>query len=323
MTKPIRIRDCAFPPLTPLPPDDFRFDETECDKHVNRCVTAVTDCLSNRLAGFGDLQRENLIQIFNSMRATHYAVRELIHKGFKNPISVNAMPLVRGQLETVYSLSLIAEQPEYLDLYLKSGWKQMYVGQLLLRQQFKSDVYAIANMDKTLGDLAGMQRLSGVADEERATIDFDELGVPLPNNFTRKTIGKFPTPGGVVPKIINNAVRTLLTRLYPDCQNLCVFVHGAPLPRMFAALLDPRQQYAKIFPESQIEDLFQREFAVKALWTDLLSIVQCCTEFVPVFPSEVELRSKLVEAWSVLTKYSFVGQIAWSLRSKECLGIVG
>ena len=256
MGKPIRISDCAFPPLAPLPPDSFRFDETESDKHINMCVAAVTECLKNKPTSFNELQRENLIQIFYSMRATHYAIRELLLKGFKNPIVVNAMPLVRGQLEAVYSMALIAEQPESLDLYLKSGWKRMYVGQLLLREQYKSNADAISKMDTALTDLALLQQMSGVTDEERATIDFDELGSPLPGSFTRKPIGKFPTPGGVIPKVKDDDLRVLLTRLYPEYQNLCVFVHGSPQSRMFPALFDPRQRYASIFSESQIEDFF-------------------------------------------------------------------
>jgi hypothetical protein len=60
--RPLRISDCAFPPLAPVPPDSFRFNETESDKRVNMCVAAATECHKNKPTSFNELQRENLIQ---------------------------------------------------------------------------------------------------------------------------------------------------------------------------------------------------------------------------------------------------------------------
>jgi hypothetical protein len=42
--------------------------------------------------------------------------------------------------------------------------------------------------------LSALQTISQVTDEERATIEFDELGTPLPSGMRRKELKRFPSP---------------------------------------------------------------------------------------------------------------------------------
>src|SRR5437899_9320338 len=99
-----------------------RFDAPEADVIVNRCVAQATDSLKNHTKHFSELDRGHLTQIFFSMKNTYLAIRKLLEQEEKSPISVSAMPLVRIQIETLFALCLIVEQPETISLYLKDGW---------------------------------------------------------------------------------------------------------------------------------------------------------------------------------------------------------
>lgn len=53
----------------------------------------------------------------------------------KDPMAVDVMPLVRTHLEMLYAICLIVENPDALALYLKDGWKKLYIQYLLKRQE--------------------------------------------------------------------------------------------------------------------------------------------------------------------------------------------
>jgi hypothetical protein len=87
------------------------------------------------------------------------------------------------------------------------------------------------------------------------------------------------------------------------------------------AFFDTEEIYSKLPNSDQINTIFQAEIA-PGLWLDLLSIVQCCTEFVQLYPADVELRRVLIEVWNELIEKSTLGRIAWEIRSRSLLGVV-
>jgi len=115
---PVRVRDHAYLMTRDINPDQ-RTDAPTIDGLVNRCIAAAFEALRSPTSLFTDFQRGHLGQIYKSMRTTHETIRDLLRDENKSPRSVDAIPIARLQLETLYSICLVIEQSPYLDIYLK------------------------------------------------------------------------------------------------------------------------------------------------------------------------------------------------------------
>jgi hypothetical protein len=316
------VRDCAFPASADFNPD-AEYDVLKLDSFINKSVARVTDALKAESHKFSEDQRGHLSQIFFSMRQTHLAIRSLLEHEDKDPRSASAMPLVRIQLETLFGVCLIVERPDALSVYLKDGWKKVFVRNLLLKQECSG----LKNLSEALDEqdryLEGMRVLAGVTNEEKLTIEADELGVPVPQGFERKPIRGFPTPAEVLESIQDDSCRKMLCRLYPEYELLCSFVHLSPHSRAFPAIFDQRQKFGEMFTTKQREEMFQKEIARPALWNDFISIVQSCAEFVSVYPGDMDLAATVTEAWKVVLGHTLIGNAIWQLRTKGLLGALG
>jgi hypothetical protein len=322
MKKRIRLKDCTCPVKQDIDVDAV-FDARQADCSVNRCINAVTDCLRRQSSKLDTVAREHLIQIFLAMRHAHRAVRELLRSDGKDPAAVSAMSLVRVQVENLFAICLIAEKPESLAHYLKDGWKKLYVRHLLMRQESSALPRMTNGLKKLEPELERMRQVSGVTEAEKSTIDFEELGVPLPSGMALARIPGFPTPADVVERVQDSDRKKMLTRLYPEYQFLCSFVHFSPAPAILATLLDERQPFRRHFTTGQVEEIFQKEIAIPALWFDQISVVQSCCEIFGVFPDDIELARAVTEAWAPISKSCLVGQAIWEVRTKKLLGALG
>jgi hypothetical protein len=256
------------------------------------------------------------------MRHAHRAVRELLKHEGREPLAVNVMPLVRAQVETLYAICLVIEQPSALDDYLKDGWKKLFIRHIAMRQECSSlprVVEGLATVDKWIDQL---QIASGVSDAERRTIEADELGFPLPTGVVAAKIAPFPTPKRVIRRIVDPDRRRMLMRLYPEYSFLCGFVHFSPASVILTGLLDPRQPFRGMFTSGQIEEMFQKEIAGPAMWLDVMSIAQCCSELLEIYPNNIELARCCAEAWMPLSENTFIGRVIWKLRTRKLLGAI-
>jgi hypothetical protein len=255
------------------------------------------------------------------MLHTHRAIRDLLRHETKNPIPVNAMALVRSQLESLYATCLIVEQPAWLEVYLKDGWKTLYIRYLLMREQSAALRSVMEQLAEQAEWMEGFRKHSGVTEEEKLTIEADELGKPLPKGMPRRPIPQFPTPGKLIELINDHDRIKVLQRLYPEYRYLCSFVHS-PNARVLTAFFDDRELYARLLRQDQIELVFQKEIASPGLWLDVLCIVQSCSEFIELYPADVELSRVLTEAWNSLIEKTYIGRIIWELRSQRLLGAI-
>jgi hypothetical protein len=301
---------------------DQTTDAPVMDGLVNRCIAAAFEALRRPTSVFTEFQQGHLGNIFTSMRPTHESIRELLCQENKSPHSVDAVPLARLQLETLYAICLVLDQPSYLDLYLKHAWKQIYVRHLLMGTECKNLPTVIAELDKQLVALEGLRNLAGVTDQEKATIRSEQLAEPLPSGMASAPIGQFPTPGIALRVIRDPDRKRMLHRLYFEYQSLCEFVHFSTHPRTFRGLFDNRQPYGLMFTTGQLESMFQKEIAGPAIWIDFLSIVQSAAELIVIYPADIELRRAVEAAWKLLEEKTIMGRAVWEFRAKRLLGIL-
>ena len=180
-----------------------------------------------------------------------------------------------------FILCLMIEDSQYIDWYLKHSWRQTYVRYLLQQQEtdnlprFRSWIEGEAR-----GLLDKLRIIAGVTDAERATIDSEELGQPVPPGMTAVPIPMFPTPKIAIRRALESSRKQMLMRLYPEYQVLSSYVHGSSSQlRISKSLLNPRSKYRRYFSSAGLDNLFQR-VAEEAIWLSYLSIVQSCTELI-------------------------------------------
>jgi len=179
-----------------------------------------------------------------------------------------------------------------------------------------------AELDKQRDALDGLRRLAGVSEEEMATIRNEQLDEPLPPGMSAKAIPRFPTPGVALRMIREPDRKRMLSRLYFEYQFLCSFVHFSPHPRTFKGFFDDREPFGRLFTTGHLEEMFQKEIAGPAIWVDFLSIVQSAAEMVTIYPSDIELRRAVTEAWAVLAERTIMGRAVWEFRAKKLLGVI-
>lgn len=317
----VRVRDC----ISPLKSDidvSATVDALRIDAVVNRCINAVTESLKRPTPKFTERQREHLEHIFLWMRHAHRGVRELLRSDGSDPLSVSVMPLVRSQLEILFAICLVIEKPESLALYLKDGWKKLYIRHLCMREECAALPRVAIELQRVVPSREQFRLLSGVTEAEKQTIDEEELGVSLPRGVSRSQIKQFPTPRDVIRQVLDPERKAMLRRLYPEYQFLCGFVHFSPAATVLSSLLDPRHRYAAMSSSGQKYDVFQKELAGPALWYDSISVAQSCSEFMSIYPDDVELARTALEGWKVLIEQSLIGRVIWQLRARRLLGVL-
>jgi hypothetical protein len=323
VTRPIRILDSAWQVQRDIDPE-ARIDSKVLDSLVLTTVAASTTLLSRETSGLDDLQRKHLSDVFDSLKHTHFTIRNLLPEGHDKPQSVDALPLARLQLEALFSLCLILEQPEFLGICIKNGWKRIYKSYLLQR----AEVGALPRFREYLFVLAPkwleyMQRIASVSDGEKQTIEIEELGQTPPAGFALQPIKPFPLPRAIIGKIQTPTRKRMLERLYFEYAYLSSFVHGSPDSAMFKSVFYDRSPYRNVLDPRQVKDLFQREIAERAVYMSTLSAVQCATELAAAHQDDVDLRVATIKAWEVLERSITIGRIVWELRAQDVLGILG
>jgi len=231
--------------------------------------------------------------------------------------------LARLQLEALYSVCLMVQDPSFVDIYVKSFWRDNYVRFLLVREECKGltrfDEYLSLSGPRTLEML---RQAAGVTNEERATVEFEELGTPLPAGMNETKIRPFPTPMRVIEKLTDAGQRRMLMRLYPEYRRLCGFAHGSAQAWMFKNAFWDRSPLRPNLSEAQRQDVFEKEVLDPALLHSSLSVIQGTCEAATLYPADIELKRTAIEAWNVLSEMNLLGRTIWEIRARSILGVV-
>lgn len=296
-----------------------QYDVLNIDGHVNMCLGQAQEVLrAEPPSGFGEFERDNLIVFLDCLKYSHRTIREFLRLEISSS-TVDVLAVARLQVEALYTFCFCLQAAENVRHYLKYGWKQKYVRFLLLSEEYcQLDRFSKYFTD-AFKTLSLMQQQLGVSEEERLTVDEEQLGTLLPQGAKRSRIEKFPTPGGIVDKISDRNLRAMLERFYVEYEWLCIFAHGGSDSAVFKVALDRRSPVQACLSSSQREDLFQRYIAETAITYSFISAVQCATEVASRCPNCLELQVKLSAAWADLLRVSLWAVPVWEMRAKGVL----
>jgi len=300
------------------------YDVATLDEHVYTCISLSRSPFdSGKLAGYTEVEMTHIWNFIEGMRHSHKSIRKLL-KGEQSASAVDALTIARLQIENLFTICFLLQSPENVRLFLKNAWKKKYVRFLLHRAEHvhlsRFDEYfnvtGLEMIDKLQGECF-------VSDQERHTIDFQQLGTPSGQPPQLVRIEGFPGPAAVVKKVINLDQQRMLARLNSEYEFLCSFAHGDAEAVVTRTLADTRSPFHRFLTTSAIEKHYQEHVLEPPILYSALSSILVATEVAAVFPDQVELRARLGLAWEFLTKSSLLTVSAWEIRAKKVLGVLG
>jgi len=193
------------------------------------------------------------------MLVTQGSISKLLEGGSESRQSVDALALARLQVEGLFLMCLLTEGSEWVDRFLRDGWKKQFIRYLL----FKHETECLPRFGPNahvpeLSRLVNFARVCGVSTAQLHTVENEQTGMPLPADITKEKIPDFPTPGGVIGKIQAQTKRKMLERLHMDYTYLCSFAHGHQAANMAKLVYDTRSPERQMFTKAEIERNFSR-----------------------------------------------------------------
>lgn len=290
---------------------------------MEECVRLAVFSLTRvPLDGYSEFQTRQIATLLQSMRWTHRAIRRILgFEGEHRAMAVDGLSLARIPLESLFSICLMLEGPQWVDRYLHDGWKKQYVRFLLQREETKAlprfAEYSDRSGPRNLDMLRG---LLGVTPEQVATIYADEIGAPMPDGMKRTAIEQFPTPAGVLGQLPEGDKSNMLRRFYQEYRWLCSFVHGLSDAMIYKVLVDPESNLP-FEPQFDVNDGFHRQVREPAYLLSLLSIIQAAAEIAAFYPKNLRLAKELKRAWKEVSTDALLGRAIWALRTKQLLNV--
>jgi hypothetical protein len=232
--------------------------------------------------------------------------------------------LARLQLEGLYTICLLTDGAEHVTRFVAEAWKRKYIHWLLYREETKG-LSRLTEFDtKEQARLITLAQIWGISDDQRITIEIQELEADPPPGFVRQPIKPFPTPGQLITEIAEGPKKRMLERLYPEYQELCAYAHGRPVAGFGKGIFDDRspirREFIAFHTGTNIRELFSRTVVAPAQLFSLVSIAQATAELTTLYPASVELRSATIRAWNELHNAHFLMNAVWSIRTKSLLG---
>lgn len=316
----ITVAKCAFKHAADMTLG--KVDSHKLDSLANTCIARAIAALKGPTPGYGERDRMHILRIFSDLKMTHKTIRCVL-EGVDPPESVDSLVLARVQLEALYVLCLMFEDASYVTRYLQDGWRKKYVQYLYQ----KAECAGLPRFDEFLRNaepwILGLRNDCGITEEQQRTVDFDQLGIPLPAGMSRVPIERFPTPKGVISKIPPGPKRKMLMRLYPEYEHLSSFTHGLAEASFLRGMFDKRSEWPELFTSGKKEETFNKLVSSPAVSFSFLCIIQACAELTTLYPDDVELRAGVTEAWDYPASGYLIGMAVWGLRTKSLLGAIG
>jgi hypothetical protein len=161
-----------------------------------------------------------------------------------------------------------------------------------------------------------------VTEEEKATVELEELGIALPSGMRESRIKSFPTPGSVIDKVMDPERKRMLKRLYPEYKRLCAYAHGSAQSWIAKTAFWKASPLRKLHTDGERQTKYEKEIVDPAFVFSFLPTIQGACEVATLYPHDVELKRVAIEAWNVLSEMNLLGKIIWEVRGRSSLGVV-
>src|SRR5258708_1305250 len=296
------------------------------EDHVSSCVARATAALERDASGYDTKQRHQMSDVFRSLLYTHRAIRRFLKDMTPNdPEAVDALALLRLQFEALFAICLMLEDAKYVDAYVQDYWRKRYVQYLLVREECSG----LSSHDKYLTEsptfLTLLRDYFGITPEQQATVDFEELGTPLPAGMTATPLRRFLTPGKVPDKIANPDKKRMLERLNVEYGYLCSFAHVLAEANLLKGLFDPQSTHRSDAgaTHNDLADKFQIMILSASNLKSCICVAAATTELTLSYPNDLELTASAMKLWNTICEANPLARIVRALRAKGALRLIG
>ena len=313
------------------------WDAEEFDERLFRVVHPLALAFE-RSEDLGSTSRHLIAEMLRQFLGTHKSIRLLMKSWKEDPAGMaDAMSLAREQVEKVYAVALLLEDPEPWTLrYFKDSWRKSYERHLVEAHER----YALSRYEEHLNkrsDDLHEERLSyGITDKEEEFVEWNFANPPwlsekrpkTPEHLrdAEKAIATFPGPGGTIKKLSDARLKEALIRLYREYAYLCGFAHSGfdkLLPGYMGAHLG-------LTPE-QKQEVVDKEYAQSLLFSYLAAGFACAEAATRELPrgrdgaagaqavAGAELLAVLTGLWDELRETSLLGRTLYEMRVRRVL----
>jgi len=316
------------------------FDTKSLDKKINICINKIINFrsddfkLKNTRGEIGILKslcqgmkdnHEIIQDIYKEYYSTHDSSQIYIPKLKGESKILCTIPLIRTQLECVYTVALLLQKPRKMfKLYIKSSWEQFYQKLFYEFQERKK----ISRERKKYNKLCNLMKNDMLSKNNKLFNNVlkkqDLLEIEKKMNEGSLETVLFPTPGKALFKLHTgiNSRRPLvkiLKRLYVEYKCLSGYTHGNEMLNFARTALE-----LPFSNKIKAREVKEKEI-VPMRYLDYLSILIVITDifrFVKTSKTSLELGVNLNEGWNMIEDTSFLGNFVWENWAKKELGVL-
>jgi len=312
-------------------------DAVQVDDQVKRVVNP----LALGFEGSGDLGasfRALMADMLRQFLGTHESIRLAMKNREANPRGMaDAMSLAREQIEKVYVVALLLEDPEpWTERYVKEAWRKSYERHLLDKDERSGLPRYKQFLDDQDDSLEEERKMLGITEEEKKVVEIRYKDLPgLPKTkitdpalkAAEQTIATFPTPAAVIRAVSDPQLGDALRRWYREYAYFSGYSHAG-----FSKLMPGFIEGNMRLTSSQKEKVVDTEYA-QSIMVSYLAIGIACTEAatrkLPRGPAgssgpakavaDLDLLVKTSVIWELLDRSSLVGKALYEMRARHVL----
>lgn len=318
-----------------IDPEDS-IDAAEIDDQIARTVNPLALAFK-RSADLGASFRALMADMLCQFLGTHESIRLLMKHREANPRGIaDAMSLAREQIEKVYVVSLLLENPEeWTARYVKDAWRKSYERHLLDADERSGLARHKKFFDQQANSLDNERKELGITDEEKKVVEIRYRDVPgCPRTkitdpalkAAEGTIADFPTPMTVIRQVADRQLKLALGRWYREYGHFSGYSHSG-----FYKLMPGFIEGNMKLTSSQKEKVIDTEYAQSIMVSYLaigMACVEAATRNLPRGPAgssgaarvaDFDLLVKLSDLWELLEWCSLVGRALYEMRARHIL----
>jgi hypothetical protein len=232
--------------------------------------------------------------------------------------SADAMSLVREQVEKVFVVSLLCDDPDkWTDVYAKDDFQRHYKHYLLMNQE-REDLSRYQNYQQNIAPpiIDRFLNWAKITPLEKEWIEFKfyNKGQTLPAHLSGAKVESFPTPRNVIYKIADPTKKEFLERWHKEYVYICGYSHAGLLKLQLAGMTTRR---GPRYDPAKLEIYYEKEIYGASLWTGYIAAASACTETLKYLPYDVNVLGALEKFWAELRRLSLLAKAIWDLGARD------
>ncbi|QIN77526.1 hypothetical protein GBA65_02295 [Rubrobacter marinus] len=304
----------------------------QVDDQIARVVNPLALAFE-RSADLGATFRALMADMLRQFLGTHKSIRLLMKNREENPSAVaDAMSLTREQIEKVYVVALLLENPEqWTERYLKDEWRKAYERHLLDVDE-RSGLTRYDDFLKEHADgLENERKGLGISDEEKEFVEWryrNPPGTPRPPHLkaASKTIANFPMPAEVIDEVSDPQLKDALRRWQREYGYFSGYSHSG-FRKLMPGFMEGNMRLTTSEKEKVVETEYAQSIMISYLATGI-ACTEAATRALPRGPSggapaskvaDADLLVKVSDLWDLLDRTSLVGRALYEMRMRHVL----